>query len=96
MLVLGGQPIVQVVPLLTVVLVGGGCCWWLARHITTPVRQLRRHAVSIEGRVAFDDGTDLALDGAWLRSTPERALRLLSLSVPLLAVAMVAAALARR
>ena len=41
MLVLGGQPIVQVVPLLTVFLVGGGFCWWLARHITTQVRQLR-------------------------------------------------------
>ncbi len=66
------------------------------RVLSTPVRQLRRHAVTIEGRVAFDDGTDVVLDGAWLRSTPERALRLLSLSVPLLAVAMVAAALARR
>ena len=41
MLILGGQPIVDVVPLLTVLVVGGGCCWWLARHITTPVRQLR-------------------------------------------------------
>jgi two-component system sensor histidine kinase CpxA len=41
MIVLGGQPIVQVVPLLTALLVEGGFCWWLARHITTPVLQLR-------------------------------------------------------
>src|SRR4029077_5282010 len=66
------------------------------RVLSTPVRQLRRHAVSVEGRVTFDDGVDRPLDNAWLRSTPERALRLLSLAVPLLAAAMVAAAVARR
>jgi hypothetical protein len=66
------------------------------RVLSTPVRQLRRHAVAVEGRVTFDDGSGRALDNAWLRSTPERALRLLSLAVPLLAVAMVAAAVARR
>ena len=66
------------------------------RVLSTPVRQLRRHAVSVEGRVTFDDGVDRPLDNAWLRSTPERALRLLSLAVPLLAAAMVAAAIARR
>lgn len=36
-----GQPDVLVVPLLTVLLIAGGLCWWLARHITTPVIQLR-------------------------------------------------------
>ena len=35
-----GQPNVQVVPLLAVLLIAGGLCWWLARHITTPVVQL--------------------------------------------------------
>ena len=53
-----------------------GCAALSARSavLSTPVRQLRRHAVSIEGRVAFDDGTELALDGA-APLDPERALR---------------------
>src|SRR5262249_15335583 len=36
-----GQPNIQVVFLLAVLLIVGGLCWWLARHITTPVLQLR-------------------------------------------------------
>jgi predicted NAD/FAD-binding protein len=66
------------------------------RVLSTPVRRLRRNAVAIEGRAVYDDGTDERLDNAWLRGTPERALRLLSLAVPLLAAAMLASALARR
>jgi hypothetical protein len=66
------------------------------RVLSTPVRRLRRNAVVIEGRAVYDDGTDERLDNAWLRGTPERALRLLSLAVPLLAAAMLASALARR
>ena len=31
----------MIVPLLTALLVEGGFCWWLARHVTTPVLQLR-------------------------------------------------------
>jgi len=52
--------------------------------------------VAIEGRALYDDGTDEPLDNAWLRGTPERALRLLSVAVPVLAAAMLAAAVARR
>jgi hypothetical protein len=66
------------------------------RILSTPVRRLRRNAVSIEGRAAYDDGTQERLDNAWLRKTPERALRALSIAVPLLAASMVAAALMRR
>ena len=66
------------------------------RVLSTPVRRLRRNAVAIEGRAVYDDGTDERLDNAWLRGTPERTLRLLSLAVPLLAAAMLASALARR
>ena len=66
------------------------------RVLSTPVRRLRRNAVAIEGRAVYDDGTDEPLDNAWLRGTPERTLRLLSLAVPLLAAAMLASAVARR
>ena len=66
------------------------------RALSTPVRRLRRNAVAIEGRAVYDDGTDETLDNAWLRGTPERALRLLSVAVPVLAAAMLAAAVARR
>ena len=66
------------------------------RVLSTPVRRLRRNAVSIDGDVRYDDGTEQRLDNTWLRSTPEHALRLLSLAVPLFAAAMVAAAAARR
>jgi len=66
------------------------------RVLSTPVRRLRRRALTIEGRVAYDDGASEPLDAAWLQATPERALRLLSIAVPLLAVALVASAVARR
>jgi hypothetical protein len=66
------------------------------RVLSTPVRRLRRNAVAIDGNVRYDDGTEQGLDNAWLRATPEQALRLLSLAVPLFAAAMVAAAVARR
>ena len=66
------------------------------RALSTPVRRLRRNAVAIEGRAVYDDGTDETLDNAWLRGTPERALRLLSVAVPLLAAAALAAAIVRR
>ena len=66
------------------------------RVLSTPVRRLRRNAVAIGGNVRYDDGTEQRLDNAWLRATPEQALRLLSLAVPLFAAAMVAAAVARR
>jgi hypothetical protein len=65
------------------------------RALSTPVRRLRRTAVRIEGRVTYEDGSDEPVDAAYLRSTPERALQLLSLAVPLLAVAMTVAAYLR-
>jgi hypothetical protein len=66
------------------------------RILSTPVRRLRRNAISIEGRAVYDDGGEDRLDNAWLRATPERALRALSIAVPLIAAAMLASALARR
>ena len=66
------------------------------RVLSTPVRRLRRNAVAVDGNVTYDDATEQRLDNAWLRATPEHALRLLSVAVPLFAAAMVAAAVARR
>jgi hypothetical protein len=66
------------------------------RTLSTPVRRLRRNALSIEGEARYDDGTAERLDNAWLRRTPELALRQLSIAVPLLAIALAIAALVRR
>jgi hypothetical protein len=66
------------------------------RTLSTPVRRLRRNAVSIDGEARYDDGTSDPLDNAWLRRTPELALRQLSVAVPLIAAAMALAALTRR
>ena len=66
------------------------------RTLSTPVRALRRRSLSVDGRVTWADGTESALDGAWLRRAPEAALRSLSYAMPLLAAGMVVAAFARR
>ena len=59
------------------------------RVLSTPVRELRRNVGSVEGRMRLRDGTDVPIDAATLRAAPERALRLLSVALPLLAVALV-------
>jgi hypothetical protein len=63
------------------------------RRLSTPVRRLRRSVQSLEGRMTLRDGTEMRVDEAMLRGTPEAALRILSLAVPLLAGALVAARL---
>ncbi len=63
------------------------------RRLSTPVRRLRRSVESLEGRMVLRDGTELPLDEAMLRGTPEAVLRILSLAMPLLAVSLVAARL---
>ena len=60
------------------------------RVLSTPVRRLRRHIVAVEGGVTLDDGSVEPLDAAALRAAPERALRLLSIAVPLVAAALLA------
>jgi hypothetical protein len=65
------------------------------RTLSTPVRRLRRNALAIDGAARYDDGASERLDNAWLRRTPEVALRQLSLAVPLIAAAMALAAFAR-
>jgi hypothetical protein len=78
--------------------VAAGCAVLSAaqRTLSTPVRRLRRNAVSIEGEARYDDGSRDRLDNTWLRRTPELALRQLSVAVPLLAAAMALAAMGRR
>jgi hypothetical protein len=78
------------------VLAGAACTALSAaqRVLSTPVRRLRRQVATVEGRVILHDGTIESLDPNALRAPPERALRLLSLAMPLLAVAMVIAKVA--
>jgi hypothetical protein len=60
------------------------------RRLSTPVRRLRRSVKALEGRMVLRDGTELPVDEAMLRATPESALRILSLAMPLLAGGLVA------
>ena len=63
------------------------------RTLSTPVRELRRKVTSVEGELRFRDGSARSIDADLLRAAPEVALKLLSIAMPVLAVAMV---LARR
>jgi hypothetical protein len=63
------------------------------RRLSTPVRRLRRSIQAFEGRMVLRDGTEVPVDEAMLRSTPEAALRILSLAIPVLAGGLVAARL---
>lgn len=61
------------------------------RALSTPVRALRRRTGRVQGVIERNDGTTEAIDRATLTRAPEQALRALSLAVPLIAAAMVAA-----
>ena len=61
------------------------------RALSTPVRALRRRTARVHGVIERTDGTTEPIDRATLTRAPERALRALSLAVPLLAAAAVAA-----
>jgi len=50
------------------------------RRLSTPVRDARRHVVSVEGRIDRRDGTSEAVTRETLTSTPEGALRLLAVA----------------
>ena len=60
------------------------------RRLSTPVRQLRRRTLAVEGEQRLTDGTVLRLDRDDLAAPLDGALRGLSIAVPLLAVALVA------
>ena len=63
------------------------------RTLSTPVRDLRRRTRRVAGTITRSDGSVVALDAEVLRAAPESALRWLSLAMPLLAGAAVAAKL---
>ena len=63
------------------------------RALSTPVRWLRRSVAGVEGRVLLRGGGETQLDAAALRAAPERALRLLSAGLSLLAAGLVFARL---
>jgi hypothetical protein len=76
-----------------IVVVAAGCAVLSAaqRVLSTPVRRLRRDAQHVSGSIVLRDGATEPLDGAALRATPEAALRLLSVAVPLVAAALLVA-----
>ena len=78
------------------ILVGAACAAISAaqRVLSTPVRRLRRSVRSVTGEVELFDGTIEPLDRGSLRAAPERALRWMSLAMPLLATALLASRLA--
>jgi hypothetical protein len=59
------------------------------RRLSTPVRHLRRRVSSVEGRMLLRDGTEVRIDEAVLRAAPEAALRILSISLMVLAGGLV-------
>jgi hypothetical protein len=63
------------------------------RILSTPVRRLRRSVSSVRGELVTTDGAREPLDASALRAAPERALRWLSLAMPLVAVALLLARL---
>jgi hypothetical protein len=61
------------------------------RILSTPVRRLRRSVTAVEGTITLRDGDVETIDAATLRSAPERALRWLSIAMPLLALGLLLA-----
>ena len=59
------------------------------RTLSTQVRDVRRRAAEVTGRIVRADGTTTPLDADMLTTVPERALRILCAAVIALAVALV-------
>ncbi|MGH9295958.1 MAG: hypothetical protein ACRD0B_11550, partial [Acidimicrobiales bacterium] len=57
------------------------------RSLSTPARLIRRQAISIEGLVTLSDGSTQAIDAAFIVAPLERALRLLSWALVVVATA---------
>jgi hypothetical protein len=77
------------------VLVAAGCFTLTVaqRHLSTPVRELRRHTLSISGRQHLTDGTTIELDVQRLAAPLDHALRACALALALLATGLVIARL---
>ncbi len=74
------------------VVVAAGCVALSAgqRALSTPVRRLRRHTVSLEGTQLLDDGTQCELSIATAAAPLDHALMALSAGIVLLAVGLIA------
>lgn len=75
-------------------ILAAAACFMLSvaqRALSTPVRALRRRTAYVQGRIERTDGSVEPVDRSTLTRAPEQALRALSISVPLIAAAMVAA-----
>src|SRR5690349_12252576 len=76
-------------------LVAGACLLLSSaqRRLSSQVRMLRRKARVVEGRIVLEDGREVEVTEAMLRSTPESALRILAVAISLLALGLVGARL---
>jgi len=61
------------------------------RRLSTPARALRRRVSSVHGAITMSDGTQQTLDRATLLAPLEAALKTLSITMPLLALALLLA-----
>jgi hypothetical protein len=77
------------------VLVAGGCLALSVaqRRLSTPVRELRRRTIAVQGRQVMADGRSVELSPARLAAPLDGALAALSLALPLVAGAVLAARL---
>jgi ABC-type branched-subunit amino acid transport system permease subunit len=79
-------------------LLAAGACFALSvaqRALSTPVRALRRRTARVHGQIERTDGTIEPIDRAALTAAPERALRALSIAVPLIAAAAIVSRVVR-
>jgi hypothetical protein len=63
------------------------------RRLSTPVRELRRHTISVSGEQRLDDGTVLEIDAARIATPLDGALRACAFALVLLAAGLVIARL---
>ena len=77
---------------LSAVLLAVGCFGlsMAQRTLSTQVREIRRRTVRVEGSMEMADGSIVALDSSKLLLVPERALRLLTLTIVLFAGSLMA------
>jgi hypothetical protein len=86
---LGVHSVREAIAVATAVL---ACCFLVSaqRRLSTPVRELRRRTVALDGEQRLADGTVKRLSRDGLSAPLDGALKALSVAVPLLAVALVA------
>jgi hypothetical protein len=73
-----------------------GACFLLSvaqRRLSTPVRQLRRNVVAVEGEMVMADGREVPVSDLTIRAAPEAALRTIAVAMALLAAGLAVARL---